>query len=113
MGKRLFGHVAGEVSALGGPIAESRPESVNGAIPSFDLLGQRAFSEPTARLVTENELAACGLQGNRPPKAKNRQIRLLERAQSSSPFNSFQILHGRLRSVIAGGLWLASDWFDL
>jgi len=29
------------------------------------------------------------LQGNRAPKAKNRQIRLLERAQSSSPFNSF------------------------
>src|SRR6516164_5923736 len=29
------------------------------------------------------------LQGNRPPKAKNRQIRLLERAQSSSLFNSF------------------------
>jgi hypothetical protein len=29
------------------------------------------------------------LQGNRPPKAKNRQIRLLERAQSFSPFNSF------------------------
>jgi hypothetical protein len=29
------------------------------------------------------------LQGNRPPKAKNRQIRLLEQAQSSSPFNSF------------------------
>jgi hypothetical protein len=27
---------------------------------------------------------------------KNRQIRLLERAQSSSPFNSFRILHGRL-----------------
>src|SRR6516165_9394205 len=37
------------------------------------------------------------LQGNRPPKAKNRQIRLLERAQSSSPFNSFRILHGRLQ----------------
>jgi hypothetical protein len=29
------------------------------------------------------------LQGSRPPKAKNRQIRLLERAQSSSPFNGF------------------------
>jgi hypothetical protein len=29
------------------------------------------------------------LQGNRPPRAKNRQIRLLERAQSFSPFNSF------------------------
>src|SRR5262245_42596670 len=36
------------------------------------------------------------LQGNRPPMAKNRQIRLLERAQSSGPFNSFRILHGRL-----------------
>jgi hypothetical protein len=28
-------------------------------------------------------------QDFRPPKAKNRQIRLLERAQSSSPFNGF------------------------
>jgi len=39
------------------------------------------------------------LQGSRPPKAKNRQIRLLERAQSSSPFNGFQLLHGRLISL--------------
>jgi len=29
------------------------------------------------------------LQGNRPPKAKNRQIRLLKRAQSFTPFNGF------------------------
>src|SRR6516164_7570585 len=34
--------------------------------------------------------------GQPAPKAKIRQIRLLERAQSSSPFNSFRILHGRL-----------------
>src|SRR5262249_8476142 len=49
----------------------------------------------------ESRLAIRGnprnnLQGNRPPMAKNRQIRLLERAQSSSPFNSVRILHERL-----------------
>jgi len=37
---------------------------------------------------------------------KNRQIRLLERAQSSSPFNSFRILHGRLQHNLP--FWMAS-----
>src|SRR5262249_34664870 len=44
------------------------------------------------------------LQGNRTPMVKNRQIRLLERAQSSSPFNSFRILHGRLISEVTADL---------
>src|SRR5262249_323858 len=43
------------------------------------------------------------LQGNRTPMVKNRQIRLLERTQSSSPFNSFRILHGRLDHLIGEG----------
>src|SRR6266566_5034230 len=45
-----------------------------------------------ARRITASdsrESSKSNLQGNRPPKTKNRQIRLLERAQSSSPFNSF------------------------
>src|SRR5262249_10712520 len=42
--------------------------------------------QPRKRL---RSILKIDLQGNRPPKAKNRQIRLLERAQSSSPFNSF------------------------
>src|SRR5262249_53315704 len=49
----------------------------------------------------ESRLAIRGnarnnFQGNRPPMAKSRQIRFLERAQSSSPFNSVRILHERL-----------------
>jgi hypothetical protein len=36
------------------------------------------------------------LQGNRPPKVKNRQIRLLQHTQSASPLKGFRILHGRL-----------------
>src|SRR5438034_2189267 len=45
-----------------------------------------------ARRITASdsgESSKSNLQGNRPPKTKNRQIRLLERAQSSSPFNGF------------------------
>jgi hypothetical protein len=45
-----------------------------------------------ARRITafdSRESSKSNLQGSRPPKAKNRQIRLLERAQSSSPFNGF------------------------
>jgi hypothetical protein len=36
------------------------------------------------------------LQENRPPKVKNRQIRLLQHTQSASPLKGFRILHGRL-----------------
>jgi hypothetical protein len=36
------------------------------------------------------------LQGNRPPKVKNRQIRLLQHTQSANPLKGFRILHGRL-----------------
>src|SRR6266481_6484111 len=45
-----------------------------------------------ARRITASdsrESSKSNLQGNRPPNTKNRQIRLLERAQSSSPFNGF------------------------
>jgi hypothetical protein len=45
-----------------------------------------------ARRITafdSRESSKSNLQGNRPPTAKNRQIRLLERAQSSSPFSGF------------------------
>jgi hypothetical protein len=44
------------------------------------------------------------LQGNRLPKVKNRQIRLLKRAQSASSFNGFGILHGRLISYDASAI---------
>ena len=49
-----------------------------------------------SRLARFKGILKIDLQGNCPPKAKNRQSRLLERAQSSSPFNSFLILHRRL-----------------
>jgi hypothetical protein len=42
------------------------------------------------------------LQGNRPPKVKNRQIRLLQHTQSASPLKGFRILHGRLNQINAG-----------
>ena len=60
---------------------------------------KRVYSEKNHGLRFEGILK-IDLQGNRPPKAKNRQIRLLERAQSSSPFNSFRILHGRLSRLV-------------
>src|SRR5260221_11487481 len=42
------------------------------------------------------ESSKSNLQGNRPPKVKNRQIRLLQHTQSSSPLKGFRIFHGRL-----------------
>src|SRR5262249_25445471 len=60
-----------------------------------------------------SSILKINLQGNRPPTVKNRQIRLLERAQSSSPFNSFRILHGRLNKLSKrGGKLLRSYLYE-
>src|SRR5262245_4949630 len=48
------------------------------------------------RALEQVESSKSNLQGNRPPKAKNRQIRLLQHTQSASPLKGFRILHGRL-----------------
>src|SRR5260221_14124642 len=55
-----------------------------------------------ARRITacdSRESSKSNLQGNRPPKVKNQQIRLLQHTQSASPPKGFRILHGRLLSV--------------
>src|SRR5260221_14644863 len=62
-------------------------------LPSF-AWSHRKSPAPSARArritpCDSTESSKSNLQGSRPPKAKNRQIRLLERAQSSSPFNGF------------------------
>src|SRR5260221_1515453 len=52
-----------------------------------------------ARRITacdSRESSKSNLQGNRPPKVKNQQIRLLQHTQSASPPKGFRILHGRL-----------------
>lgn len=60
------------------------------------------------------------VQGNCPPKAKNRQVRLLGPAQSLRPFNGFRILHGRLFNEFQDlrterricRIWILRDIFD-
>src|SRR5262245_48974691 len=54
MGKRHFGHLAGEASTLGGPIAEARPESMNSRAVACELVQQ------FERHVLANRLAAMG-----------------------------------------------------
>src|SRR5262249_23276050 len=44
------------------------------------------------RALEQVESSKSNLQGNRPPKAKNRQIRLLQHTQSASPLKGFRIL---------------------
>src|SRR5262245_46560967 len=73
-------------------------QAVSGTDPAHWSSVARVVASQIPRSITLSEknhglrfegILKIDLQGNRLPKDKNRQIRLLERAQSSSPFNSF------------------------
>src|SRR5258708_5793240 len=72
------------------------------------------FEEPLAADVPEvrdlHPAIARSLVGkvisvleDRPPKVKNRQIRLLQNTQPASPLKGFRVLHGRLAICTACG----------
>src|SRR5262249_53478677 len=52
------------------------------------------------RALEQVESSKSNLQGNRPPKAKTRQIRLLQHTHSPSPLKGLRILHGRLIPIL-------------
>src|SRR6266849_3654698 len=90
-----------------------RPASERGAarllpplereLMALNRLHERKSPAPSvrARRITacdSRESSKSNLQGNRPPKVKNRQIRLLQNTQPASPLKGFRVLHGRQRS---------------
>src|SRR5258708_531926 len=72
-------------------------------LPSF-AWSHRKSPAPSARArrntpCDSRESSKSNLQGNRPPKVKNRQIRLLQNTQPASPLKGFRVLHGRLAQL--------------
>ncbi len=78
------------------------------------LQGKAVLKRPGCRGGDLGENLSCSNypgadhDGNRPPKVKNRQIRLLQNTQPASPLKGFRILHGRLMNV-AGTRTIGTD----
>src|SRR5262249_62003452 len=64
-------------------------QAVSGTDPAHWSPVARVVASQIPRSISSSEKNQNRFARKSPPKAKNRQIRLLERAQSSSHFNSF------------------------